>query len=407
MQEQELQHLKKLIARKQEKVNSFIELTKAINNNFSRAALYKLLEFTLERNFHIKNMALFVNEGDWVLEINKGNEAVANKINVNEDLIKFHVIQDIKRFKRSHFDGFDYLIPVVHKKSPLAYLLISELKLEELDSFDENLKYIESVCGFILTSIENKRLFKEQLEKNRISKEVELASQVQNMLIPSVLPNDENIEAAAFYKPHGSIGGDYYDLISIDDNTIAFCMCDVSGKGLAAGMLMANFQAQLRAMVVKYDSLEQIVDYLNFKLFEITGGDKFITMFLGKYNYDNRELEYITAGHNISYLIQNGEIIELKKGSTLLGAFDNLPSIEVGKELIDKNTVLFTYTDGLTEQENELKQMYGEENLVKFLLNNKKTDMQELLINLQEELSKYKGDLPYGDDVSVLALKFI
>ncbi|MCB0536669.1 MAG: PP2C family protein-serine/threonine phosphatase [Bacteroidetes bacterium] len=400
-------YLKKLIARKQEKVNSYIELTKAINNNFSRAALYKLLEFTLERNFQIQKMALFVNEGEWKLEINKGNEEIANKIDVKEDSIKFHVIQDIKRYKGSHFEGFDYLIPVVHKKSPLAYLLISEMKLEELDSIDENLKYIESICSFILTSIENKRLFKEQLEKNRISKEVELASQVQNMLIPSVLPKDENIEAAAFYKPHGSIGGDYYDLISIDDNTVVFCMCDVSGKGIAAGMIMANFQAQLRAMVVKYDSLEQIVDYLNFKLFEITQGDKFITMFLGRYDYETRNLEYVTAGHNISYLIQNDEIIELKKGSTLLGAFDNLPKIEVGREQIDENGVLFTYTDGLTEQENELKQMYGEENLVKFLLNNDKTDMQELVENLQIEISKYKGELPYGDDVSVLAMKFL
>lgn len=400
-------YLKKLIARKQEKVNSYIELTKAINNNFSRAALYKLLEFTLERNFQIQKIALFVNEGEWKLEINKGNEEIANKIDVKEDLIKFHVIQDIKRYKGSHFEGFDYLIPVVHKKSPLAYLLVSEMKLEELDSIDENLKYIESICSFILTSIENKRLFKEQLEKNRISKEVELASQVQNMLIPSVLPKDENIEAAAFYKPHGSIGGDYYDLISIDDNTVVFCMCDVSSKGIAAGMIMANFQAQLRAMVVKYDSLEQIVDYLNFKLFEITQGDKFITMFLGRYNYESRTLEYVTAGHNISYLIQNDEIIELKKGSTLLGAFDNLPKIEVGREQIDENGVLFTYTDGLTEQENELKQMYGEESLVKFLLNNNKTDMQELVENLQTEISKYKGESPYGDDVSVLAMKFL
>lgn len=400
-------YLKKLIARKQEKVNSYIELTKAINNNFSRAALYKLLEFTLERNFQIKKIALFVNEGEWKLEINKGNENISNKIEVKEDLIKFHVIQDIKRYKGSHFEGFDYLIPVVHKKNPLAYLLISEMKLEELDSIDENLKYIESICSFILTSIENKRLFKEQLEKNRINKEVELASQVQNMLIPSVLPKDENIEAAAFYKPHGSIGGDYYDLISIDDNTVVFCMCDVSGKGIAAGMIMANFQAQLRAMVVKYDSLEQIVDYLNFKLFEITQGDKFITMFLGRYDYETRTLEYVTAGHNISYLIQNDEIIELKKGSTLLGAFDNLPKIEVGKEQIYENGVLFTYTDGLTEQENELKQMYGEENLVKFLLNNEKTDMQELVESLQTEISTYKGELPYGDDVSVLAMKFL
>lgn len=405
--QEENAYLKKLIASKQEKINSFVELTKAINNNFSRAALYKLLEFTLERTFGINKIALFVNDSNWKLEINKGNVEIANKIDVSEDLIKFHVIQDIRRYKGTTFEEFDYLIPIVHRKNPLAYLLIGNIKVSVLDSVDEILKFIESICSFVIISIENKRLFKEQLEKNRISKEVQLASQVQNMLIPSILPKDENIEAAAFYQPHGSIGGDYYDLISIDDNTIAFCMCDVSGKGLAAGMLMANFQAQLRAMVVKYDSLEQIVDYLNFKLFEITQGDKFITMFLGKYNYETRRLEYITAGHNISYLLQNDELIELKKGSTLLGAFENLPKIEIGRELVDKNAVLFMYTDGLTEQENELKVMYSEENLISFLLHRTELSMKELIAAMQEEINNFRGDKAYNDDVSVMAIKFL
>ncbi|MCB9257269.1 MAG: serine/threonine-protein phosphatase [Chitinophagales bacterium] len=401
------ENIKQLLAIKQNQLSSLLELTKAINNNFSKAALLKLFEFVLNGQLGVKNLAVFVREENWILEISQGNPEVASKIDPKRDLTKFEIIQDVTRYPDDLYDGFEIIMPVVHKKMPLAYVLIGGLKFSELESRDDTLKFIETIANFILVSLENKRLFKIQLQQERIGKEVELASEVQSMLIPSILPSNEFVSFGAFYKPHGSIGGDYYDVISIDDSSVAFCMCDVSGKGLSAGMIMANFQAQLRSLLNKYDSLEQLVDYLNFRLYEITKGERYITMFLGVYNFNNRKLRYVNSGHNPTLLHQNGEIQYLDKGSTILGAFDNLPAVVSGEIVLANDAMVLCYTDGLTELEDDLGEMYGLERLNAFLFKNHKNDVNTFVENLKQEMISFKGSKDYNDDVSVLVGRFL
>lgn len=401
-----IEELKTLVVTKQGRVDSMLELTKAVNSNFSRSALMKLFEFILLDRFKLGKFVLFVHDAEWRAEINEGNKAVAGQINVVEDLIKFEVIQDIRNYPTDLFNGFEYIIPIVSKKIHLAYLLVGDMRLSRLESIDQNLKFIETIGNFIIVSLENKRLFQAQLEQERIGKEMELASQVQNMLIPSKLPKNEHMNMAAFYQPHGGIGGDYYDVISLDDSNVAFCMCDVSGKGLSAGMLMANFQAQLRSLVNKFDSLEQLVDHLNFKLFSVTGGDRYITMFIGIYDCVNRQLRYLNAGHNPTLLHQNGEIIVLDTGCTILGAFDAIPKISFGEIYIEENALVVCYTDGLTELENDLGEEYGIERLSEFIFKNAKLDVNEIIDNIKKDMDDFRGEQEFNDDVSILLNRF-
>jgi len=402
----ELAELKKLLSVKQGRINSMLELTKAVNSNFSKSGLLKLLEFILIDQFKFRKFALFVFNQNWLMEINEGNVEVANNLNVETDLIKFQVIQDVRRYPTELYKGFDFIIPLVHNKSPLAYLLVGDVQLGPLESIDDNIRFIETLGSFIIVSLENKRLFKAQLEQERINKEVELASQVQKMLIPSELPSNEYLSVAGYYRPHGGIGGDYYDFIMLDDNTVAFCVCDVSGKGISAGMLMANFQAQLRSLLNKYDSLEQLVDHLNHKLFEITKGERYITMFLGLYNVNNKKLRYISAGHNPTLLYSNGEIIALDSGCTILGAFHSLPKIVPGELVLGDDAIVLCYTDGLTELENDNGEQFGMGKLKQFLFENADLDVNEILEKLKEEMEEFRGDSNYNDDVSVLLSRF-
>lgn len=406
MEDAKFEELKKLVSTKQGRVDSLLELTKAVNSNFSRGALMKLFEFILVDRFKVGKFVLFVHESEWKAEINEGNVEVANKINIEEDLLKFEVIQDVRKYPTDLFQGFDFIIPIVSKKIHLAYLLVGDMHLSRLESMDQNLKFLETIGNFIIVSLENKRLFQTQLEQERIGKELELASQVQNMLIPSKLPKNEFMNVAAYYRPHGGIGGDYYDFISIDDTTVAFCICDVSGKGLSAGMLMANFQAQLRSLVNKYNSLEQLVDHLNYKLFEITGGDRYITMFLGLYDFVERKLRYVNAGHNPTLLHQNDEIITLDAGCTILGAFDNLPSIKPGEIYVEENALVICYTDGLTELENDMGEQYGLERLNEFFFKNAQLEVNEIIEKLKRDMDEFRGDEGFNDDVSILLNRF-
>ena len=402
----DITELNHLISVKQGRVDSLLELTKAVNSNFSRGALMKLFEFILVDRFKVGKFALFVNESGWKTEINIGNTDVADTINVEEDLLKFGVIQDVRKYPTDLFKGFDFIIPVVSKKIHLAYLLVGEIRLGRLESIDQNLKFLETIASFIIVSLENKRLFQTQLEQERIGKELELASQVQNMLIPSKLPKNESMDVAAYYKPYAGIGGDYYDVISVDENTTAFCVCDVSGKGLSGGMLMANFQAQLRSLVNKYDSLEQLVDFLNYKMFEITGGDRYITMFLAIYDSSSRQLKYVSAGHNPTILIQNGELYKLDEGCTIIGAFETLPQISSGQIFIEQNAIAMCYTDGLTELENELGEQYGFDQLCEFVFKHIERDVDDIMDTLKTEMDTFRGAKEFNDDVCILLNRF-
>lgn len=399
--------LNRLLAAKQSQLASLLEVTKAVNNNFSKAALLRIFEYVLRAQLKIGKIALFLNSDEWELVINIGNEEVAEKIDVQKSLSKFGVSQNIAKFPDESLKGFEYILPIVHKRTPIAYLLLAEINLEESESIDDRLRFVETLANFTVVSLENKRLFKMQLEQEGINKEMELAAQVQNMLIPKQLPKNTFFEVAGHYQPHGSIGGDYYDFIALDEGYIAFCMCDVSGKGLSAGMLMANFQANLRALINKDFPLAQLVDHLNFKIQEITKGERYITMFLSQYDATNRTMKFINAGHNPPFMITHGDVKILDKGCTILGAFDTLPSIEEQAAFVEKDSLVLAYTDGVTELENENGEMFGLDRLIDFSIKHQYEAIEDFREKLIEKLVEFKGENDYNDDFSFLICRFL
>jgi len=230
---------------------------------------------------------------------------------------------------------------------------------------------------------------------------------VQMMLIPQQPPSNGNIDISAIYLPHKEIGGDYYDVIDLSDQEIALVICDVSGKGISAGLLMANFQATLRTMIYKDLPLEQLVASLNTKLCDITKGDKHITLFLAIYNYETRLLRYINAGHNPSLLYNDGEVEELNSGCALLGIFDELPQIKIGEVYVKPGSLLFNYTDGLIEFENEDGLQFEVTQLSDFINANHDATAQPFNALLLDTIDKFKGDRPFMDDISILTCRFL
>ncbi|RYZ84714.1 MAG: serine/threonine protein phosphatase, partial [Proteobacteria bacterium] len=169
------------------------------------------------------------------------------------------------------------------------------------------------------------------------------------MLIPQSLPKDSVLDVEAVYKPHQNIGGDFFDFIELNEDEVFWCIADVSGKGISAALIMANFQAGLRALVSSDISLPEIISRLNKVVYHNTKGDRFITLFLAKYHKITRELSYINAGHNASLLAQDGEVLPLSKGTIMIGAFDELPFINEGLVKVNRKAVIFNYTDGVLE----------------------------------------------------------
>lgn len=151
------------------------------------------------------------------------------------------------------------------------------------------------------------------------------------------------------------------------DGQIAFCIADITGKGVSAALLMANFQANFRALVSRRPALEELVSDMNTAVFNVTKGDKFITFFVAKYNQLPEPSTMSNAGHTPPILLTNGEAIPLKNGCTSLGWLEELPFLEIGGICLTDEAIIFSYTDGLTEVRNS-KEEFGEDSLIEFLL---------------------------------------
>lgn len=128
-------------------------------------------------------------------------------------------------------------------------------------------------------------------------------------------------------------------------------------------------------------------------------------MFLALFDFNNRKLRYVNAGHSPTILLNQGDLLKLDIGCTIIGAFDTLPKISVGEIILDKNAILLAYTDGLTELENDNGEMFGFDKLCNIVLKNEQESMEILLQNLTNTLHTFKGEQNFNDDVSVLACK--
>lgn len=400
-------HLERLLTIKQLQINSLLEVSQAINNNFSTSALFRIYEFILRAQMGINGLLVYVKNNDWTCVCSTGIEAsLKEKIVVERDLIAYRNITLLKNFVNPHLNQFDILIPVYHKDIPLAYVLIDDLKADDTDTIEEKLKFVQTITNIVMVAVENKRLFSSQIQQEVLKKELEFAAKMQAMLIPADLPNDDKIEASSVYLPHHEIGGDYFDFIKLSENDVAFTIGDISGKGIAAALLMANFQGYLRTQMTDNSDLRVFVESMNDKVANITKGDKFITLFLGLFNFETRTLKYVNAGHNPPILWNNGEIVELKTGCTLLGMFDNLPTVQIGEVVLSHEAVLLNYTDGLIDFENERGEFFSFERLYTYFETNHHLSMNSFNKKLMEYVNDFKGAGTFNDDITILSCRF-
>jgi phosphoserine phosphatase RsbU/P len=229
---------------------------------------------------------------------------------------------------------------------------------------------------------------------------------VQRFLFPEKLPNTERLKLEASYLPHDRVGGDYYDYVPINKNQFLLCVADVSGKGIAAALMMSNFQASLRTLLRQTPNLTEIVEALNYQVLENTKGEKFITFFAAIYDIHLRTMVYINAGHNPPLLYQKGKgLVSLDDGCTVLGAMHPLPFVNEGFVPDLSEFLLFCYTDGLTETVNEKDQEFGVQALKDYFDVNHYKDLKTIHQDIIVALDGFKGNNGYRDDITMLSCR--
>jgi sigma-B regulation protein RsbU (phosphoserine phosphatase) len=397
----EFDTLKNKYELKELELNSLLEITQAINNNLPEESLYKIFHFTLRANLNIRKMALYVFDDHWSCKVNFGTRNDFFQTDLEERFLDMNLIGAIPRLQNSPYNEFDRLIPIHHKDQKLAFVFIGGLTNGQFGS-EININMIQALSNIILVAIENKKLIQRELKQEALRKELEIARNVQQFLFPKNLPKSLRLDMEAFYLPHHTIGGDYYDYIKITEEKFLICIADVSGKGMPAAIIMSNFQASLNTLIRKTTDLKEIIEELNFQIIKNANGEHFITFFVGIYDYTEQRLEYVNAGHNPPILISNGELFLLEKGSTILGSFYPIPFIDVGEVENLSSFFFFSYTDGITETFNELNEPFGFERLQDFIFANYQNKLKDLLKNLLDELVEFKGAKDYDDDITIL-----
>ncbi len=395
-----------------DRLNILLEIAQTINEDNSIEDLLSEFEILLREELEVGKVLVFtLYEEKWKNVLSSGvNEEEVNDIDVEKDLTQYKTIENITVSHPPQLKGFDAVIPLFHRFKAIGFVLIGDVDEEHpgISPTIKHLKLIQIISNLIIVFIENKRMQMELLQQEAFRKEMELASRIQTQLVPADnhLPLSSRYSLHTFYHPQYEVGGDYYDFIKLSNNTLGFCIADVSGKGIAAAMLMSNFQAVFRTLFTSRISLKKLVIQLNRKVNQSANSEKFITMFIGKYNTLNKKLTYVNAGHLPPFLFdpKKHQLTNLDVGCIGLGMLDEIPAIEVGKVAVPKFAKFLAFTDGLVELESGDEVESGMQSVEDIICNGK--DVEQNMIELKELI---KTQLEIGsvfDDISIAAIQF-
>ncbi|MBC6699151.1 PP2C family protein-serine/threonine phosphatase [Hymenobacter puniceus] len=396
---------------KDRELGALLEITQAINQDHSEGALYKIFQFTLLGQLNIRRLVLYVKEeGQWQCVVSFGAMLPDfRRIALPESVLLGTGGQPAALAGMAlgpEWSMLEAVIPVVRNDEVVAYVFIGNV--HEDYASGEAAKFLETLSNILLGAIDNRRLGRQRIAAAAMRKEIEIAQEVQTMLFPRKLPNDAHVAVAASYVPHTAVGGDYYDVVDIDANRFLFCVADVSGKGVAASLLMSNFQAGLRTLLRQQVDIAMVAQELNNLIFRNAGGDKFITVFFGVYDRTTRVLRYVNAGHNDPLLISDsGQVERLREGTIMLGVMDELPGLKVGEVHIPGRALLLNYTDGLTEVFDANQEEFGEEGILTLLARNRYLPLKRLHEELLASIKAYNvNGSQFADDVTILSCRF-
>jgi len=246
----------------------------------------------------------------------------------------------------------------------------------------------------------------EKLEaERRIAQELEIARQVQARLFPQIQPELKTVEYAGVCLQARQVGGDYFDFLNLGPQRLGLIIGDVSGKGIAAALLMANLQASLRSQsALAFDQPEALLQSVNRLFYDNTGDSAYASLLFAEYDDSTRRLRYANCGHLSGLLVRSdGNLEELESTSTLLGLFEEWHCSMREKEL-SPGDVLVLYTDGITEARNERGEEFGEQSLIQSLRQHRELSCQALLTTIVDEVRRFSRE-EQNDDITAIVAK--
>ena len=243
------------------------------------------------------------------------------------------------------------------------------------------------------------------VEKERLQREMELSRQIQTEMLPRTGLRLGAAEINGISIPAREVGGDFFNYFVLPDGRLALLVGDVSGKGVSAALLMANVQATLRARLPLETNLASLAAGLDREIDKTTPRGVFFTLFIGILESDGRTLRYVNAGHNPQFVVRaNGGCIALSSTGLPIALFPDHGYTEAAVDILPGD-LLFFYTDGLVEAENEAGDMFGAERLQAILAADRSSGIEFVLQHVEQTVRDFRGQHEPLDDATMMALR--
>ncbi len=305
----------------------------------------------------------------------------------------------------------ELLLPLSARNKLLGFISLGPKRSDEPYSRSD-VRLLKSVAAQTGLALENARLMSaiadEVAQRERLNREVEIAREVQERLFPQTLPPIEGVAYAGACRPALGVGGDYYDFLALPGGQLGIAIGDVSGKGIAAALMMASLQASLRGEATRApDNLASLIANVNRLVYEASSSNRYATFFYGQYNPATRLLTYVNAGHNPPMLFhRNGadwQVTRLETGGTVVGLLESFPYEQAVVSIL-AGDILVAFTDGISEAMNNADEEWGEEQLKEAVQSCSGLTPSEIIAQMMRAADAFANGAKQHDDMTLVVL---
>jgi serine phosphatase RsbU (regulator of sigma subunit) len=273
----------------------------------------------------------------------------------------------------------------------------------------DDISAIETFSDYASVAIENSRLLEESIEKERLEKELDVAREIQTKILPSKVPDFDNLEISAVFIPAFEVGGDYYDFFEINKNKLGFVIADVSGKGISAAFIMAEIKGIFESLSKTINRPKEILAKANEILKNTLDSRTFVSAALGFIDIRERKICFARAGHCPILLLRNDNVQKIKPSGMGLGLSSteyfilNMEEFEID---LQPGDAIVLYTDGITDAKNEKLEDFGEFHFKKLLTENSNIGAGELSNKIIKEVTLFSQNHSQYDDITLVIFKW-
>jgi sigma-B regulation protein RsbU (phosphoserine phosphatase) len=284
-------------------------------------------------------------------------------------------------------------------------MVYADSPLQEVRFTEDHLKILTTLASVAAIRVENARLAEEQIKRQRLEQELQLAREIQQSFQPAAPPRVKGYELEGISFPCYEIGGDYYDFIERPDGRLVIVLGDVSGKGTSAALLMSSLHAAVRAHVFLHESPVEVVKEINRYLTMCIPSNRFVTLFYAEIEPSTGQISFVNAGHNPPLLARaSGETELLAASGIPLGIFEEARFVSGSAQLKDGDALIL-YSDGISEARNAQGEEFGLDRLTRTVIENNHLPAAALRDQIEGALSRFTQGAQATDDITLVIIK--